>query len=537
VILAMSGVVAWTLAGVIGVAGILVGALLLKGLARLRFTWWPALISPAIAFGPAVGLLVGSSLATGTAASMSFWSPDAHPAALAGWTLIVIFGALGAYAFVVRFLTSSVVVDTIGLKVPDVYVALGRFVLLLLMAFVVVGGVWRRSDLFSALITAGTAGSVILLLLFQDTIKNFIAAWAIFDEGVYAIGDWVWIGEDEGEVISVTRRTTKIQNRQGDLVTIPNAMVTAGKTRNQSRPTPAHAEFVRFFASYATPPNRVRDAVRRAVLEVPAIVANPSPRFRVRAFGESAIEYEAKVWLTDVASVPDILSDLRIQVWYRFQREGIEFQAPVRELRRGIHQEEPFEAKARAIDERLKTVPFFGALPEDLRTVLARDAGLVRFGSGERVVRQGEPGDTCYVVDSGRLAVLVSDGKAEREVARLGPGDLFGEMSLLTGEPRAATVRVVDDARLVSVGSTSLRAALEASPDLANRLAEVTALRKEGLLEARAALDAESRARVDAQTYRLRELIHRFFRLTDVPSPRTPSPPPGSGVAGGRNRP
>jgi CRP-like cAMP-binding protein len=209
----------------------------------------------------------------------------------------------------------------------------------------------------------------------------------------------------------------------------------------------------------------------------------------------------------------------------------------VRELRRREGRGESSDARARAVLARLRSVPFFQALPEDLIDVLARDAVFVEFGAGERVVQQHEAADACYVVDAGRLAVLVTDGTHEKQVAVLDAGALFGEMGLLTGEPRSATVRAIDDARLVVVGPSALRAALERSPDLASRLAEAVMLRKEGLLEARAGLDALSRARVDAGAKRLREVIKRFFRLPEVPAAGEPpsegsSEPPGR-VAGG----
>lgn len=530
--LAMAPLAAWGVGVVVGALALVVGVLCLKALARARVPWWPALVAPAFAFGPAIALLVGAFLVTGDVASLLFWDDACRPTARTGWSLLVFFGATGVYGLVSSFLTSRIVTEELGLKIPQVFIDLGRYVLWLVMAFVVVGGIWRRHDLFSALFTAGAVTTAILALALQDTIKNFISAWAIVGEGVYAIGDWVWLGEDEGEVIAVTRRTTKIRTRQGDVVTVPNGQVTATKVRNQSRPTREHAEFVAVQASYEAPPNRVRDVLRRAVLEVPKILQTPAPVFRVRGFTDAGVEYQVKVWVDDLANVHDILSDLRVQIWYHFQRAGIEFPYPVRELRRLARHEEDADARARAVLARLRSVPFFEALPEDVLTALARDAGVVGYGAGERVVLAGDPGDTCYVVDAGRLAVLVSDGKAERQVATLEAGALFGEMSLLTGEPRTATVRALDDARLVSVGAASLRAALERAPELAQRLAEAAALRREGLLEARAALDAAARSRVDAQAHRLRELIKRFFRLPEAPS-RAPAPPGDAAGASG----
>ncbi len=538
--LALSGLLGWTAGAAVAVLALVVAISFVKLMARMKVAWWPSLVAPAAALGPALGLLAGAWLTQGELAAMAFWAPQGHPAARVGWSLLLFFSATGAYGLVTRFLTSRLVVEELGLRIPEVFIDLGRFVLWVIMVFVIVGGIWQRSDLFTALFTAGAATTLVLGLALQDTIKNFIAAWAIVGEGVYTIGDWVWLGEDEGEVVSVTRRTTKVRTRQGDIVTVPNNLVTASKVRNQSKPTRAHAETVRVQVAYDAPPNRVRDCLHRAVREVPKLLQAPAPAFRLRQFADSGVEYEAKVWMDDVGAKDDILSDLRVQIWYHFQREGIEFPYPVREIRQRVAAAEPPEVKARAIFTRLQSVPFFGALPEEVLALLARDASIVRFGAGERVVLQGEPGDACYVVDDGKLSVVIAEGRTEQQVAVLSTGDLFGEISLLTGEPRGATVRAIGDARLVVVGSSSLRTALERSPELATQLAEVATLRREGLLEARAALDAASRARVDAQSHRLRELIRRFFKLPDAPTPPpaarpadAPSDRPGNGVAGG----
>ena len=512
----------------VGVAGLVVGLFALKFLAKTRVAWWPSLMAPALTYGPALGLLVGTFLHQGEARAVLFWDDGCVWTARLAWSLLGYFGATAAYGIVRSYLTSRIVTEELGIKVPEVFLDMGRFLVWVVMAFVVVGVLWARADLFSALFAGSAILTFVVGLALQDTIKNFISAWAIVGEGVYNIGDWVWIGEDEGEVIAISRRTTKIRTRTSDLVAIPNSMVTASKVRNESRPSTVHAELVYVTAAYDAPPNRVRDVLRRAVLEVPKVLASPAPMLRLHKFADSGIDYQVKFWVNDIGGIHDIKSDVMIQIWYHFQRDGIEFPYPVREIRRRAVATQAPEDTAHAVLARLKSNGFFGALPEDLLTLLARDAGLVQYGAGERVVQHREAGDTCYVVDAGRLAVLVTDGLVERQVAILKPGDLFGEMSLLTGEPRSATVRALDDSRLVAVGSSGLRGALERSPDLATRLAEVVTMRREGLTEARAALDAAGRARMEAQVQRLGDLIKRFFRLPGSEPIPAPTPPPGA---------
>lgn len=525
--LAEVSVYGWLIGIGVGLAGVVVGQAILRMLVRLRVPWWGSVAAPLLILGPAIGLLVGTWFQAGDIGAISFGGDDAWTAAKIGWSVVVFLAANTAFEIVRAFLASHVVQDELGLKIPSLLFDLARLILWVVVVFVIISRVWHAERTVAAALGVSAGLSLAVALAMQETFKNFIAGLAIVTEGMYKIGDWIWVGEDEGEVTAISRRTTKLRTRSSDVVTIPNNLVTTGKVRNESRPTTVHAEFVHVSAAYDAPPNRVRDVLRRALLEVPKVLTTPAPLLRVVKFAESGIDYQVKFWITDIAGLNDIRSDVMIQIWYHFQRDGIEFPYPVREVRRRAALTTPAEVEAKAILGRLRSVPFFQALPDDLIGVLARDAAFVAYGAGERVVQQNDAADACYVVDAGRLAVLISDGHHERQVAVLEDGALFGEMGLLTGEPRTATVRALDDARLVVVGSSSLRTTLEKSPELAQRLAEAVTLRKEGLLEARAGLDAQARARVDAGAKRLREVIKRFFRLPEpAPEGGPPAPPP-----------
>src|SRR5207244_788527 len=114
------------------------------------------------------------------------------------------------------------------------------------------------------LFTASAVGTIIVGLALQETLANFFAGIGIVSEGTYHLGDWVWLGEEEGEVVHISRRTTKIKTRTNDVVTMPNRLVAANKVRNQSLPTTVHAEMLYVNAPYRVPPNRVREILKRA---------------------------------------------------------------------------------------------------------------------------------------------------------------------------------------------------------------------------------------------------------------------------------
>jgi len=137
----------------------------------------------------------------------------------------------------------------------------------------------------------------------------------------------------------------------------------------------------------------------------------------------------------------------------------------------------------------LDATPLFATLPRPLKQYMAESAEIAFNSRGENVVEQGADADSCFIVRRGLLSVHISNGASEMQVALLRDGDLFGEMSLLTGEPRWATVRAEEESEVVRMHASALRKALIHSPELVHVLAETVALRQDELQRARALLD------------------------------------------------
>lgn len=509
-LLALAPAVGWTVGILAGLALAFYGGRVLRLLARREVPWWGSVAAPLLLVGPAVGLLLGCWLAGAPVT----WggSPEQVPACIA-WSVLLFFGVATVIDLTKAFLQSPFVTQQVGVRLPDLVIDAFRYVLYLVTVFLIVYGVWKRTDWVSSLLTASALGTVILGFALQETLSNFFAGVSLLAERAYTVGDWVWIGDQEGEVLAISRRSTRLRTRQGDTITLANRVIAGGVLRNQSKPTTLHADFVSVSAPYETAPNRVREVLRQAMDDVEGVLSDPAPIVRLARFADSGIDYQVKLWVHDIARLPDILSEARVQVWYHFRRAGISIPFPIRELRRAAPAPDSAPSTPTSVRARLGGVALFQALPPEVLDVLARGAHTVDFAAGERVVRQGAQGRSCYVVDAGRVGVTVQDGGRARTVAMLGPGELLGEMSLLTGQDRSATVKTLSDARLIEVEATALRDALQLSPDLATKLAEVVTLRKEGLLEARAALSAEAQARVREGTFRLGEMIRQFFRL------------------------
>jgi CRP-like cAMP-binding protein len=135
------------------------------------------------------------------------------------------------------------------------------------------------------------------------------------------------------------------------------------------------------------------------------------------------------------------------------------------------------------IGDRLRTIPLFAGLSGESLEAMARQLTMERYGAGEVVVRQGEPGDVLYIVSRGETEVVVESDDGERRLNTLGGGDYFGEMALLTSEPRVATVRTTQPAELFSLTRADFLALLAREPAISQTIGETIASRRTALVQ------------------------------------------------------
>jgi CRP-like cAMP-binding protein len=135
---------------------------------------------------------------------------------------------------------------------------------------------------------------------------------------------------------------------------------------------------------------------------------------------------------------------------------------------------------------------------------------------GQTLFKQNDTGSDCYIVSRGQVDVLVvpEGGGAERKVATLGPGDFLGEMSVLTGQPRTATIRAATSVRLVRIEKEDLNAIFERDPSIMEKISEIVARRnveREAIKQQAGAESAEDKVNTQKQT--LLGRMMSFFRM------------------------
>ena len=334
------------------------------------------------------------------------------------------------------------------------------------------------------LLTTSAVGAVVVGFALQDTLGNLFAGLAIQIEKPFRVGHWIQVSGRDGQVQEITWRATKLRTKDGEFLIVPNSVIAKEPVLNYSEPTIANRVSVEVGASYLTPPNDVKRAIQEAIANSSLAMPLPEPQVVIKAFGGSSIDYLALFWIADYGRAREAQDQVRTSLWYTFRRRNIEIPWPIQiQYER---QEAPVRGDADVVraGDLLGSVDLFAALTPESRQGLAAASQEHIFAAGEAIVRQGAPGDSMFVVLDGRVRVLLEP--SGQEVAMIAAGGFFGEMSLLTGEPRTATVRAIDDTRVLEIGAAAFKQLAAADPRLLDHVTTVVAGRQAGLDEARA---------------------------------------------------
>ena len=328
-------------------------------------------------------------------------------------------------------------------------------------------------DLASLLATSAVL-SLVLGLALQDTLGNLFAGLSLQAEKPFEVGDWVTFGTFAGRIMQVGWRTTQIEDFAHDLISVPNNVIAREAITNHSRPSTITGVRLDLGLSYEAPPNRVKEVVLGVLRDDPAVRADPEPMVRLTGFADSSVTYLVRFWVDTFEQRYLALDRVNATLWYRLRREGLEIPFPIRTVK--LHTEDA-EDRRREGDRRRQDIERYLAGSELLaplgvegQRVLAERSREVVFGDGERVFGAGDEGDRCYLVLSGGARMLGDDGEV---VARIGPGEIFGEGALLTGTPRSATMAAEGDTVLLEIGRAAFREVLLANEQVAAELAAI----------------------------------------------------------------
>jgi hypothetical protein len=239
-----------------------------------------------------------------------------------------------------------------------------------------------------------------------------------------------------------------------------------------------------FNTIFSDSPAKTAQVVREAIRQVDNVSQRMRPIVRIKDFGESSLNWEIKYWPENYAKFNDTDAQIRQRVWYAFQREGISFAFPTRTVYTAAAAEPiSVEEQVSTTAEYLDNVPIFAPLSDEETQQLARASLRRVFAPGETIVRKGQEGNSMFVIIRGSVKVQLPDGAGTRTINQLGPNDFFGEMSLLTGEPRSANVVAEEETDVMQIRKSAVKPIFEANPELMDAICAIVEERKKLLMQ------------------------------------------------------
>jgi small-conductance mechanosensitive channel/CRP-like cAMP-binding protein len=437
---------------------------------------------------------------------------------------------------IVNILTTvgfSVAMPRLGVSVPMIASDLVVGVFYILATLGVLAG--HGLDPSSVLATSAVVSAVLAISL-QSTLGNILGGVALQLDGSIHEGDWIQLENGkQGRVKQVRWRHTVVETRDWSTIIVPNVQLLGNNImilgKREGRPVPQRM-WVWFNVDFRFPPTRVIQVVSDAINGSPidGVASEPRPNVVCMDFTkemrESFATYAVRYWLTDLAADDPTNSRVRSRIYTALRRAGIPLAVPAHTAFLEVQDEPRVERRTRRrVDERLaalKEMSLFRHLTEAELETLAAGMSHVIYCAGEVITRQGAVAHWLYVLTSGKVQIRANvdpdgDGPAPAQaklIATLDAPDFFGEMGLMTGEPRAADVVALTDVDCFRLGKATFERVVVERPEMANELSETLAARRVNLIAVRDGLDPDARlSRHASERDRILDGIKGFFGL------------------------
>jgi small-conductance mechanosensitive channel/CRP-like cAMP-binding protein len=426
----------------------------------------------------------------------------------------------------------------------------------LLRALVFVVAVFGAlSALFDQTLTGllATSGVVAIVLGFalQSTLADLFSGIALNLERPFRVGDWLKLDSGSiGQIVQTNWRATHLRTLDGNDVVIPNSRMAAAQLTNFNLPAKSLRQTIAVPLPGDVPPARVQRVLVASALRHPRVLAEPTPRALVTEFQDGKINFELEYWIESYQGEREIRSDISTEMWRALDVAGISLiwlgdqaktaPSPSRDKRieekrkqqildqRAGSRAEPqlaetAEPRAPAQEDEvtrlLSRVDLFRHLDLDHRAAIAERMQRVEVGPGDILVEQGDKSDSLFILGEGLVEVSITAPTGEKQpINRLCAAQVFGEMALLTGEARSATVRALLPSIVYSISKADFAAILGDTPELAAALGQVLAQRRRATAEFLESIN-KARQPVEAlpQNDDLFERVKGFFGLNRTP--------------------
>lgn len=337
--------------------------------------------------------------------------------------------------------------------------------------------------------TSTGAFGVVFGFALRNVILDTFMGLALSVESEFKLGDFIILHDRAtqardniiGQVVETNWRSTRLV-MDGKQITIPNSVMGIKVVTNLSRPNPESEFELVFTIDFSVEAEHVLHVltagVKSAVI-IPGILEQPEPKVRIKGINDLGVEYKVKYTILPAQIGPGKARHFVLKnILEHLHHAGISLAYP---------KQDSFYARMprrhldlNSMEDRtsiLSRVALFQTLESETLNHLASLMSLKYFNEGDILIQQHDEGDSMYILVEGLLYVYVEQ-EAVEPLARVGqitPGKFFGEMSLLTGESRAATVKAASNAVVYEITRQHVNSILMNHPQIAEILSMAVA--------------------------------------------------------------
>ncbi|BCB27003.1 mechanosensitive ion channel protein MscS [Sulfurimicrobium lacus] len=395
--------------------------------------------------------------------------------------------------------------------------------MLVILAYIIWGMVRLRYagvDL-SGIVTTSAVITAVIAFSMQDTLGNILGGLALELDNSFEIGDWIKADDVIGKVVDIRWRSTSIETRNWETVVIPNSVLmktkfsVLGKRVGQPE---QWRRWVWFNVDYSVPPVRVTNIVENAIqaADIPLVAKQPAPNCIMMDFDKSSARYAVRYWLTDLANDDPTDSAVRTHIYTALARAGIRLPVPeqnVHVIKEGEKQDQA--RHTRETNRRiaaLRKIDLFRLFSESELHAVAESLKFAPFAKGDAITTQGAVAHWLYILTEGETDVVLETPNGKRTLNSIKAPSFFGEMGMMTGAPRSATVTAKTDVECYRLDKKSFESIIHSRPSMAEEITQVLVARQAELHSVQDDL-AEAQRSQAQQHSEILSMVKRFFGL------------------------
>lgn len=309
--------------------------------------------------------------------------------------------------------------------------------------------------------------AMIIGLAIQINISNIFSGIAIAMEQPFALDDWVKIGDfDEAKVVGMNWRTTQFQKRDNTIMSIPNSEVGSASLINYQQQGNVYELLIRLHVDPAHDPERVIKIILDVLNLSPLVVKKYKPICRFNGYTEYSGEYVVIPIFCDYSKKNIHKGDIILHIWKELHRAGIRQAINLSEFHMIKGKKKGGEKKTNMLSF-VEGVDIFKALPKEAKIYLSQCMRHKRYKAGETIVKDGDVANSLFIIVEGTVSINVNVGNGEYiETNRIGAGNYFGEMALLTGAPRTANIVAISDTVICEITRSDIATFVEKYPKI-----------------------------------------------------------------------